>query len=214
MRKKIIYDYRTFVEGLRDAADMAGTQLSMRAFAHLQFAALSVAWCECDLWHPDTDKEQAMAWAWEDVRVAFAGYGDSVVTGAIINYWGCIGIDAQETALRIIGKAAAEAERGTSPKAPRRFLKKYRTAAIRNPDEGYELPAIIPVRGHRARAWADQQGLPPVAAAEQMALLEEQERMGLIDLACGDDFGAAEIRDKKAEVRVTPTAHSHLSLVQ
>jgi hypothetical protein len=160
----------------------------MRALMRVRFAVLAIAWVEYDIWQPEADKEECMAWAWEDMRLAFSGYGDSFMTGAVVHFWTALGRDRWKEAVRVINAAAMEAEETTPKTVPRNYFSSYRYKTVRTPDDGFDLPALVPTRGKRVRAWAVANNLPPDEVEDQMALLEEYERMGMINLKENGSF--------------------------
>ena len=182
------YAFEPFREGLKEVMELSGNQAVRRAYSRLMFSVAAVAWCECDAWHPDADEDQVFGWAWEDLRIAFSGYGDLGMEGDVLHFWNTMGEEFWDEALDILELAAADAERQTSRSVKRRYLKAYRNSPIRKPSDGYDLPSLIPVNGYRMRAWAESNGMVPEEAEEQMALMEEYERMGMIDLAINRSF--------------------------
>ena len=176
------FNYAPFAEALEQLVREQESPVAARALSRLKFTVLGVAWTDHRIWHPDTDKEEAMAWAWEDMQVAFAGFGDSALTGVIINLWTSLDRNIWDEARGALNEALMACEKTTPKTVPRRYLLQYRMKSVRTPTQGFDLPAVVPVTGPRMREWAESNGMPPERAEEQMALIEEYERMGLIDL--------------------------------
>lgn len=153
-----------------------------RALRKLKFEVLSGAWNDFEIWAPKTDKELAMSYAWEDAIVAFSGYGQSCFTGVILDLWMSVPRDQWDEFQNFLNAAMLEAEWATPKTAPRRYLSKYRQLRMRTPQDGFDLPAAVPVWGPRWKEWAASNGMDPDESECQMREIEEYERMGLIEL--------------------------------
>jgi len=181
-----MFAYKRFEEGLDAFIESVGRPEATRALRKLKFMVLATAWVDFQSWHPDTDQEQAIAWAWEDMQIAFSGYGDSALTGAVVNLWTAVPEDRWDEGLQVINTAVMRANDETPKTVARRYLLHYRVQTARTPRMGYDLPAIVPVTGPAMREWAESVGMNPDAAEAQMMLVEEYERMGLIKLGQED----------------------------
>jgi hypothetical protein len=186
--KKKMYQYKLFEAGLDAFAESVGRPATTRALQKLKFMVMATAWVDFQSWHPDVNKEQAFAWAWEDMNIAFCGYGDSGLTGAIVNFWTSVPEEHWARGKKALNKAGIEANEATPRTVTRRYLLLYRVQTVRTPDMGYDLPAIVPVIGPQLREWAVSVGMDPDSTEEQMSLIEEYERMGLIKLEQEDHF--------------------------
>ncbi len=176
------YDYKPFEHGLDEFVERLKNPAASRALSRLKFMVLAAAWCDYGIWDTETDNEEALAAAWEDMHLAFCGFGDSSMTGVVIHLWTAVGSDFWEAGVSCLNEAASAAEEATSKTVARRYLLHYRIQTVRTPEMGYDLPAVVPVTGSRIREWAAKNGLPPRKTEAQMALIEEYERLGLINL--------------------------------
>jgi hypothetical protein len=184
------YAYTKLEEGLDEFVAALASPVATRALSKLKFMVLAHAWTEFGIWRPDCDKEQAMAWAWEDMDIAFKGYSDSCLTGAVINLWTSMEREHWGEAVKAINRAIIAADQATSKGVARQYLLQYRGRTCRTPEMGFDLPAIAPAWGKRLHEWAAMQGLDPQRTEEKMRLIEEYERLGLINL--GTDPPVAE----------------------
>jgi hypothetical protein len=182
MREDKHYQYKVFERGLEEYVAGLKNESASLALRKLKFMVLATAWTDFHIWDEDVDKEQAMAWAWEDMVMAFKGFGESVLTGAVMSLWTSIPDDEWETGRKAINKAVCGADDETPKVIARRYLLHYRVQTVRTPDMGFNLPAIVPTHGNRLRTWATKNGMDPDEVETQMCLVEEYERMGLIDL--------------------------------
>jgi hypothetical protein len=176
------FAYEALVEGLNAAVLPVGGEEVRRALVKFKFAVIAHAWTELCLWHEDTDKEQAIAWAWEDAAIALCGYGTSSLTGPLVEMWTSVPKDKRDAFGEELDVALTAAEEATSRAVPRRYLPVYRNLKARRPSDGFDLPSIVPTFGTRFREWATANGLDPEKAEAQMAKIEELERMGLTDV--------------------------------
>tara|TARA_Y100000310_G_scaffold62452_1_gene57772 strand:- start:88 stop:735 length:648 start_codon:yes stop_codon:yes gene_type:complete len=179
------YNYRPFVEALEEFVAGLNKPAASRALDKLKFIVLATAWCDYRIWAVAGEEEAAMSAAWEDMRVAFSGFGDSALTGAVIHLWTAIGSDHWIEGREAVNRGAVRAEDTTSLTVSRRYLHRYRNKTVRTPNMGFDLPAIVPTSGPRLREWAESNSLCPDSTEEKMALIEEYERLGLIDLEGG-----------------------------
>ena len=176
------YQYEIFEAGLDEYMKDLDRPDVMAALSKVKFAVLASAWSDFYAWHPDTNKKQAMSWAWEDMVMSFRGFGESSMTGPIMSLWQAIPEDKWEEARKVLNIAALNANRETPATVRRRYLTQYRCQTVRTPTWGFDLPAIVPTFGPRLRKWAEASGMNPDTVEEHMAIIEEYERMGLIDL--------------------------------
>jgi len=167
-----------FMEELEDPA-------ATRALRKLKFAVLGTAWTDFRIWDPDVDSEQAMAWAWEDLAIALSGFGETMLTGAVMALWTAVPRASWDELKEWLDLALAKAEAATPVSVARRYLHTYRKQGVRTPADGFDLPCIVPTQGPRLKEWAAKSDLDPDELELQMIRIEEYERLGLIDL--GDD---------------------------
>ena len=182
-KNKIHYNYRPIEAALDDWSNTMNSPEVTRAVRKLKFMVLAYAWVDFCIWHKDNDNAKTMSWAWEDMVVALSGYGQSALTGTVIDLWTATPRDRWDDLRRCLNAGIALAEDTTSSIVPRRYLKKYQCLAVRSPDDGFDLPSIVPAWGPRLREWASKMGMDPDAAEEQMRIIEEYERLGLIELS-------------------------------
>jgi hypothetical protein len=122
-----------------------------RALRKLKFMILGYAWVDFDLWAPETDRKLVMSYAWEDTLIAFSGYGQSGLTGVIIDVWSAVPKELWADFRADLNSAKVQAAVMTANTVPRRYLEKYRNMSVRTPQEGFDLPAIVPIWGPRLR---------------------------------------------------------------
>ncbi len=181
-KNKERYAYEAFVEGLEEVVADAGGPEAQRALRKLKFAVLGSAWVDFQVWHPDTNTEQALSWAWEDMVMAFKGFGDSGMTGLIMALWSTIPKEKWEECRKALNMASFFSDKGTAKTVARRYLTQYRLQTTRTPKWGFDLPDIVPTSGPQLREWAKANDLDPDDTEAQMMLVEKYERMGLLDL--------------------------------
>lgn len=175
------YSYELLEKAL-DVWNTRNNPTYSRALSKLKFMLLGCAWVDFEIWSPKTDKDLAMSYAWEDMSVALMGYGQSSFTGVIIDLWMAIPKEQWGEFQNFLNGAICEAEWATPKTAPRRYISKYRQLASRSPKDGFDLPAVTPIWGPRLREWAVLNDMDPDETEYQMKVVEEYERMGLIDL--------------------------------
>lgn len=177
------FHYEPFEEALETYVSALGKDPKRYApLTKLKFMVLGTAWVDFQIWHPDTDQEEAMSWAWEDMIMAFQGFGESTLTGVIQTFWDSAPQNLWEQGRLMLNKAKGVCESSTPKTVRRRYYLTWRAQTVRTPEWGFELPAILPTWGPRLREWAKNHGLDPTTAEAQMMKIEEAERMGLIDL--------------------------------
>jgi hypothetical protein len=181
------FQYEPFVEYLDGYIEGLDSKQATRALRKLKFMVMATGWVDFQMWHPDVDSDQALAWAWEDMVMAFAGYGESVLTGTIVSLWNTVPKEQWEDFKELLNKAKVKADIDTPKNLPRRYFLTYRRQGARSPADGFNLPCLVPNCGHRTREWAEENGLDPDEIESQLMLVEEYERLGLIDL--GDEVG-------------------------
>lgn len=157
-----------------------------RALKKLKFAVLGAAWTDFDIWDPEVDSAQAMAWAWEDMVIALSGYGESGFTGAVVALWATVPRESWTDLQEQLNRAKARADAATPRSVARRYFHTYRKQGVRTPDDGFKLPCLTPTSGPRLREWAAGCELDPDTLEVQMMQVEELERLGIINL--GDDL--------------------------
>lgn len=192
------YAYEPLEAALDEWCNRLNLPETTRAVRKLKFMVLGYAWVDACMWHPATDREEALAWGWQELSVALSGYGQSAMTGAVIDVWTATPKDRWDELRELLSDARAQAEAQTSNQVPRLFLEKIRDAVVRTPADGFDLPAVVPLVGPRLREWATKMGMDPDDTEEQNRAVEEYERMGLIRV--GGDLNMA----------ATPEAPQHI----
>ena len=129
-----------------------------------------------DFSHPNPPTKAQIAMAWEDVQMAFNGFGDTALHGIILSMWSGLKEKEQKRFLAAIKRGVHQAEKETASDHPRRYVRKFRTAPVVNPDDGYELPTVTPVSGVKMRDWAIDEGFDVEDYGQLMALEEWAER--------------------------------------
>jgi len=200
---KETYAYRVLEEGLDELVQALDCPAATRALTKLKLMVLAHAWVEFGIWKPSVDNVQAMAWAWEDMDMAFKGYGDSSLTGAVMNLWTALGPENWAQAKTAINKASMAAGDATPKRVPRQYLLQYRVKTCRTPEMGFDLPHIMPAWGRRLHEWAESQGLEPQETEHQMQLIEEYERMGILRLPKDGD-GDVELGVTRPHLQLVP----------
>lgn len=176
----LLYAYEEFDKALEDAAKEFGAAdgSTLRCLNQVRFAVLLLAWTEMEVWREGADVKQIMSWAWEDMMMAFTGYGDSVLTGAVVHYWNSIEACNWVDCVSILNKGKMKAESDTSLSTPRRYLLHYRVLTVRSPDMGFDQPCLVPIFGPRMQEWARKFGKDNgVEPATVIAKIEEIERL-------------------------------------
>ena len=176
------YAYEHLEAVFNDWSNKMQNEEVTRAIRKLKFMVLAYAWVDFCIWSPGNDNEQAISWAWEDLSIALAGYGQSAMTGTVIDIWTSTPKDSWEELRKVLNSGIAKAEAETSNIVSRRYLQRYRGLACRSPKDGFDLPSVVPAWGPRLREWASKMGMDPDATEEQMRYIEEYERMGLIEV--------------------------------
>lgn len=115
--------------------------------------------------------EGALACAWEEVDVAFRGFGDELLTGIIIQLWRYLPESRQREFRSTLKRAFSAANAATSPDVFRLHEEKYRLAEINDPTKGWAFPTAVPLRGPRLQDWAKASGYDPKQLEAAFALL-------------------------------------------
>jgi hypothetical protein len=159
----------------------------INAYKKLKMMILAYATIDFGASPSNKDNAQAYSWAWEDLHITFTGYGESAMTGPVLQLWDCLSTRKQKQLQRLLTKVFEEAEASTDRSVARRYLSPARNMPVRLPSEGYDLPPIIPNWGPSLEDWAMSEGGDPAEAEKQLRLIEMQERMGLIRFQVDDD---------------------------
>jgi hypothetical protein len=145
--------------------------------AYVKFKFMIAAYAYIDFSTPGRRPSgKELAYAWEDVQMAFVGHGEQALIGTIIQLWVTLSPEDQFLFAQVIKEAFGRAEVATIESASRRYLHRYRVKPVRLPEEGFDLPTILPVRGVQLRDWAIDSGQDPDQAEEQWYWLEFADR--------------------------------------
>lgn len=177
--RKTRFQHAPLEHALTDFVATLGRPAVQRAQQRLQFAVLASAWIDFGIWDPDVDTLDAIAWAWEGLAMALSGFGDSALTGVVVGLWSAVPRDAWPELKDRLELAKAQAEATTPATVPRRYLSPYRRQGVRTPEDGFNLPVVVPISGPRLREWAAKADLDADTFAAQLAWIEEAERLGL-----------------------------------
>lgn len=105
--------------------------------------------------------DEPISLAWEEFDVALRGYGDELMTGAVMYLWTQVRAH-QHASFRVVLREAFRAARDlTAPDHEWLHAEKYRAAKIHNSSEPWTNEIAIPLRGPRLVAWAVREGLDP-----------------------------------------------------
>jgi hypothetical protein len=184
--RRVRFYYEPVVEALDGFVADLEVPAAARALAKLKFAVLGSAWVDHHISDPDVASEDALAWAWEDLDIALAGFGDACLTGVIAALWAAVPKARWPELQEQVNRGRARAEAATPASVPRRYLHAYRKQGVRTPADGFDLPVLVPTQGPRLREWAVAGEHDPGELEQQLKWIEECERMGLVDL--GDEI--------------------------
>jgi len=141
--------------------------------SYRKFKFLLFTYAYLDFSAPNRPSKQHLSWAWEDAQIAFKGYGETMLHGAILQMWSTLGPIDQAQFLRSADEAFYLAECETDREANRRYVKKYRNEEIRDPSDGFNLPSVTPVSGVKLKDWLHDEGFRPDEKEKFMAYLRE-----------------------------------------
>lgn len=115
----------------------------------------------------DAERSRALAYAWEDMRVAFAGYGDWLTTGAVQLLWAQLPRNLWPELRIVLQFAFDEADRKTPVTLPRRYTRTFRCQPVVTPDmkNAYDKKAAVPLIGVRMEEFLEREGRDPLEAA-------------------------------------------------
>jgi hypothetical protein len=146
----------------------------------LQLTAVSTAYVYYGANDPEADLKLPLSRAWEDIQVAFSGFGNSHMTGVIVNWWESIDNRYYSECRNTLNAASMEAERKTPKETKRRYFQDYRSVSVRTPNQGFDMPQAMPCWGPGLTQWhADAYEVDLDTLKVFLAHIEESERMGL-----------------------------------
>jgi hypothetical protein len=199
----------------RFAADPKRLRAFRRTYSKLKYIAVVYAYCD----HTATDnadKARAMAYAWEDIQLAFTGHGEWAIGGCILQLWANLRKSEEKEFFALVKEAFARAEEATSVEAPRRYLHTYRLKPPLRPDQDWTLPTILPVSGAPLRDWAFDNNEDPDDVTHQWAWLEVADRaehFGLVQEEAESEVESTAEPERSVRAAHTPTKRPHLQLV-
>jgi len=126
----------------------------------------------------EEQREEALSFAWEDMDLAFRGYGDNCATGFVMQLWAVLFKEDwpnfKKALEECLGEARAVAnEKGVKP----RYSAKYLSKPVRDLDEEFCLPTALPLSGPVIREWAIENDKDPDRLEEAMLYLETVDRL-------------------------------------
>lgn len=124
----------------------------------------------------ETDPQQRVAWAWEDLDIAFRGYSENILTGAVLQLWDHTKKKDRNRFHEVITSALMAANEATHQDVPRRYLPQWRDAEVRKGTNDFDLHIALPTWGPKLRDWAVEEGFDALEIEEQFKYLEEAER--------------------------------------
>jgi hypothetical protein len=131
--------------------------------------------------------KQRLSWAWEDVDIAFRGYGDNILTGVMLQMWDHTADEEEANRFhRTITKALERSNAVTDKNCPRRYLIKWRQSRVRKGADDFADQVVLPVNGPKLREWAEAEGFDAESIEHQFGLLEAAQRE-VFGLAGGDE---------------------------
>lgn len=211
------YQYEPFLRALEEVVEKRGTSEAKRALQYVRFAVLSIAWVEMSVWDKRVNVEEVLSWAWEDMVMAFTGYGSHETTGVVVLFWESLPREEWPQVVSCLNEGKVKSETQTGYTAPRRYLLHYRSLTVRSPEMGFDLPCVLPTFGPRteewARKWGEENGVEPTTVLDRIATIERLEREGQMKLK-----GELLPEDSSpSHSDLTPTkrrSRSHLKLVE
>jgi hypothetical protein len=145
-----------------------------RGYKKFKFAIHAVAFVDFD--YGKRPEELNLSYAWEDVQVAFFGYGEPSLTGCILQLWAHTPKKERNRFERAVHDAFQAAEKATGDNVSRRYLSRWRRKPVRRPEQGFNLPTILPCNGPRLKDWAEDEGEDFDAVQDQLFWLELADR--------------------------------------
>jgi len=121
----------------------------------------------------EEQKKKALSFSWEDMDLAFRGYGDNCTTGFVMQLWAVLFKDDWPHFKKLLEECLGEAravanEKGVKP----RYSAKYLSKPVRDLDEEFCLPTALPLSGPVIREWAIENDKDPDRLEEAMLYLE------------------------------------------
>lgn len=164
-------------EAVLDAFAASSERRAQFRRAYRKFKWLIAAYACLDFAQSNKPSAQAFSYAWEDAQMAFTGHGEAILVGAVLQMWVYLDEGKESKAFsKAITKAFKKAEKATDPEVKRRYFREYRLKPPRTPEEGFDLPTIIPVWGPKTVDWALDEGEDLPSVLDEFSWLEEADR--------------------------------------
>lgn len=123
------------------------------------------------------ERDAALAKAWEDIYIAFKGYGDNILTGFLLQVWHYVEKKSREELRRVLQEACDKVDRYYEEHSiRRRYLEKYWSAPVRSSPGDFCEPTALPISGRPLRDWAGAEGVEYETYAQVMNEMEIREQ--------------------------------------
>jgi len=118
-----------------------------------------------------TDREKAIACAWEHLQIALAGHGTEDLTGSVILLYRVTRPEDREALQASFVHAFERAENATPKRTKRLFSIAQRSSHFRSLEEKFDQACFVPLYGPHLIEWADARGLATEDIEKAVALL-------------------------------------------
>ena len=128
-----MYHFYPFRDAVIECASKYGKSDNSAAAATdlLQLTAVSTAYVHYGASDPEADLKMSLSHAWEDIQVAFNGFGNSHMTGVVVSWWQSIDARYYSECRNTLNQGSMEGERKTPRQSKRRYLEDYRSVSVR-----------------------------------------------------------------------------------
>jgi hypothetical protein len=122
-------------------------------------------------------RAEALSKSWEDVYIAFKGYGDNIWTGFLLQLWHYVPNKQRDSLRQAIQDACDRVDAYyTEHGIRRRYLEKYWTARVRSQPSDFQEPTALPISGKPLRDWAGSEGVDYETFEQVMHEMEVREQ--------------------------------------
>lgn len=149
------------------------------AWAKLKGLAIVTASVDYGLRPNSTEDEQhqALAKAWEDVYIAFKGYGDNILTGPMLQLWHYTTEKQRKSLHSALTEACASVDAFYNEHSiRRRYLQKYWKANVKSKPTHFQEPTALPISGRPLQDWSYNSGVEPEVMEQVMHEIEVREQ--------------------------------------
>ena len=167
-----MFQYKYVEATLDDFARKTPSLQFKRSYRKFKFLVAITAYC--DFREPGKSREQSLAWAWEEVAVAFKGYGEPILNGVILQMWTTLHDGEKAKFLEAVYAGFDAAEEMTGPDTTRKFTKAWREKPWHDPAKGFSYPTMLPVSGDKLREWCIDEG-EDIDEIEYMIAMDQKE---------------------------------------